>query len=135
MLARLERLEAVQAMVLEISQVSADSRDLHEFLTVVHRSISRIVYAANFFVALYNPEKNSIRYTYYIDENDTPPNPFLDVELKSADQSPTAWIIANKKALIMTAAEDARREQEVLAAGGLAWGLAPALNTGWVIPC
>ncbi len=122
MLARLERLEAVQAMVLEISQVSADSRDLHEFLTVVHRSISRIVYAANFFVALYNPEKNSIRYTYYIDENDAPPNPELDVELKSADQSPTAWIIANKKALVMTAAEDAQREQEVLAAGGLAWG-------------
>lgn len=122
MQARLERLEAVQAMVLEISQQSADSRDLHEFLKLVHKAISRIVYAANFFVALYYPEKNCLRYTYYVDDFDPAPDPDRDVELKSPDQSPTAWIIANKKALIMTAEEDAQREQQVLAAGGAAWG-------------
>ncbi len=122
MLARLERLEAVQAMVLEISQHSADSRDLHEFLKLVHHAISRIVYAANFFVALYYPEKNSLRYTYYVDQYDAAPDPERDIELKSPDQSPTAWVIANKKPLIMTAEEDALREQQILAAGGSAWG-------------
>ena len=120
--ARLERLEAVQAMVLEISQISASSSDVSGFLRAVHHALGRIMYAANFYVALYDPASHAIRYAYRLDEIDAPLDPDTWFVLDSPDQSPTAWVILNRKPLLMTAEEDAARENAVIAAGGEAWG-------------
>lgn len=120
--ARLERLEAVQSMVLEISQISASSSDVTGFLQAVHQALGRLMYAANFYVALYDKQQHAIRYAYRVDEIDAPVDPAAWFVLASPDQSPTAWIILNRKSLLMTAEEDAARENAVIAAGGEAWG-------------
>ena len=70
---RLRRLEAVQEVVLEISRMSISSDDLAGFLRSVHQSISRIMYAANFYVAIFDEEQNSLRFVYGVDELDTFP--------------------------------------------------------------
>jgi hypothetical protein len=49
---RLSRLEAVQTVLLEIGQKSSSCTDISEFLQAVHAALGRIMYAANFFVAL-----------------------------------------------------------------------------------
>ena len=48
---RLHRLEAVQAMLLGIGQISTTCSDITEFVGTVHRALGRIMYAANFYVA------------------------------------------------------------------------------------
>ncbi|MFZ6724784.1 GAF domain-containing protein [Undibacterium sp. MH2W] len=114
---RLRRLEAVQEVVLEISRMSISSDDLAGFLRSVHQSISRIMYAANFYVAIFDEEQNSLRFVYGVDELDTFPPPTAYFPLASPEQSPTAWVISHRQAFFMTAADDEARERE-----NKAWG-------------
>jgi signal transduction histidine kinase len=110
---RLNRLEAVQSMLLEIGQLTSSCTDIRQFLQSVHAALGRIMYAANFYVALSDAEgaANTVRFVYFVDEEDEPPDPFELVGLASADQSPTAWVILNKQQLVMTAAEHIARNQ------------------------
>ena len=110
---RLRRLEAVQAMLLEIGQLSTRCTDIVEFLRAVHGALGHIMYAANFYVALNDRDgaPNAVRFVYYVDEADTPPDPEELTHLASPDASPTAWVILNRRCLVMTAAEHLSREQ------------------------
>ncbi|TFW20775.1 GAF domain-containing protein [Massilia arenosa] len=110
---RLHRLEAVQTMLLEIGQLSTTASDITEFIRAVHRELGRIMYAANFYVALQDREDGTVRFVYFVDELDATPDPEERVTLASADESPTAWVILNRRRLVMTASEHETR----------AWGL------------
>ena len=113
---RLVRLEAVQAMLLEIGQLSASCTDITDFIGAVHRALGRIMYADNFYVALAEREDNTVRFVYFVDTVDEGPSPQERVTLASPEQSPTAWVMLNKQALSMTAAEERAREN------GNTWG-------------
>ncbi|MGZ9045630.1 MAG: ATP-binding protein [Telluria sp.] len=103
---RLKRLEAVQSMVLEIGQLSTSCVDITEFIRAVHRALGRIMYSANFYVALSDREDGTVRFPYFVDERDETPDPTERHVLASPDQSPTAWVILNRRKLVMTAAEE-----------------------------
>ena len=115
---RLNRLETVQAMLLELGQMSTTCSDITEFIRAVHRSLGRIMYAANFYVALKENDAGGVRFVYFVDEVDDTPDPDKVITLASPDESPTAWVILNRKNLVMTAEEDiaAHPERE-------GWGL------------
>jgi signal transduction histidine kinase len=110
------RLEAVQAMLLEIGQLSASCTDITEFIGAVHRALGRIMYADNFYVALSEREDNTVRFPYFVDTVDEGPSPHARVRLASPEQSPTAWVMLNRQALSMTADEERSREN------GSTWG-------------
>jgi len=114
---RLKRLEAVQDVVLEISRISTSCNDIADFLKSVHHAISRIMYAANFYVAIYDDMQDSLRFVYAVDEADTFPDASQSFALAGADESPTAWVILNRQMLFMTAADD-----ELRGAQNAAWG-------------
>lgn len=113
---RLARLEAVQAMLLEIGQLSASCTDITEFIGAVHRALGRIMYAENFYVALADREDGTVRFVYFVDTLDQGPDPQERVKLASPEQSPTAWVLLNKQALSMTSDEERSREN------GSTWG-------------
>ncbi|ALK95576.1 two-component histidine kinase [Massilia sp. WF1] len=113
---RLARLEAVQAMLLEIGQLSASCTDIGEFIGAVHRALGRIMYAENFYVTLSEREDNTVRFVYFVDTVDQGPSPDERVTLASPEQSPTAWVMLNKQALSMTSEEERAREN------GNTWG-------------
>lgn len=114
---RLRRLEAVQTVLLEIGQRSSTCSDISEFLQAVHAALGRIMYAANFYVALSDHDDGLVRFPYFVDEFDPAPDPLAGVRLASAEQSPTAWVIVNRKQLVMSAEDEAMR-----AIHGGAWG-------------
>lgn len=114
---RLKRLEAVQTMLLEIGQLSASCSDITEFIRAVHRALGRIMYAANFYVALADQEDGTVRFVYFVDELDPTPDPQERVRLASPNESPTAWVILNRQRLVMTADEHVAREVD-----GKTWG-------------
>jgi signal transduction histidine kinase len=114
---RLNRLEAVQSMLLEIGQLSASCSDITEFVRAVHRALGRIMYVANFYVALSDREDGTVRFVYFVDELDATPDPLERVTLASPEQSPTAWVILNRQNLVMTADEHNARGD------GSSWGV------------
>jgi signal transduction histidine kinase len=110
---RLTRLEAVQTMLLEIGQKSSSCTDISEFLQAVHAALGRIMYAANFFVALSDRDgaPNMVRFVYFVDEVDEPPSRDELFELV-AGESPTAGVILSRQNMVMTAAEHVSKRQD-----------------------
>jgi signal transduction histidine kinase len=109
---RLTRLEAVQTMLLEIGQKSSSCTDISEFLQAVHAALGRIMYAANFFVALSDRDGpvNQVRFVYFVDEVDEPPSRDELFDLIEGE-SPTAAVITSRERIVMTAAEhESKRE-------------------------
>jgi signal transduction histidine kinase len=113
---RLARLEAVQSMLLEIGQMSTSCSDITEFVRAVHRALGRIMYAANFYVAL-SEEDGTVRFVYFVDELDEGPSPYEKVSLASPDQSPTAYVMLTREPLVVT-----RQDFIDKAAEGMTWG-------------
>jgi len=113
---RLDRLEAVQSMLLEIGQLSASCTDITEFIGAVHRALGRIMYADNFYVALAEREDGTVRFVYFVDTVDQGPSPDERVPLASPEQSPTAWVMLNGQAMSMTADQMRARDN------GRNWG-------------
>jgi signal transduction histidine kinase len=113
---RLVRLEAVQSMLLEIGQMSTSCSDIVEFIRAVHRSLGRIMYAANFYVAL-SEQDGTVRFAYFVDELDEAPSPYEKVTLASPDQSPTAHIMLTREPLVVTREDFIARQAE-----GITWG-------------
>ncbi|WP_332856199.1 GAF domain-containing sensor histidine kinase [Duganella sp. S19_KUP01_CR8] len=109
---RLTRLEAVQTMLLEIGQKSSSCTDISEFLQAVHAALGRIMYAANFFVALSDRDGpvNQVRFVYFVDEVDDPPSRDELFELVEGE-SPTATVINTRARMVMTAAEHQSRRE------------------------
>jgi len=106
---RVKRLEAVQAMLLHVGRLSCTTHDLDEFLAATHEAVGRILYATNFFVALYDSADSSIRFVYCVDEVDAPEDPKRRFPLHSADESATAWVILNGEPLNLTSDQFAKR--------------------------
>ncbi len=115
---RLARLEAVQSVVLDISRRSAGCQDLQDFFRAVHANVGRIMYARNIYIALLDPNPDTIRYVYDVDEKDSPQSPDTQHPLLPESESPTAWVIRNGKPLSVTA-EDFAAEM----AKGHEWGM------------
>jgi signal transduction histidine kinase len=109
---RLHRLETVQSILLEIGHLSATCSDITEFIRAVHRSLGRIMYAANFYVALGDRENGTVRFVYFVDEVDDVPDPQLEITLPPPEDSPTAWVMQNSRTLVMTAEEDRARHPD-----------------------
>ena len=119
---RLARLEAVQAIVLDISRRSAHCPDLREFYRAVHAAIARIMSARSFFIALFDAPAGGIRFAYRVDEKDEIPEPERLFPLQPSHVSPTAMVIRSGKPLVIT-------REEILARNSLgrSWGAgAPA---------
>ena len=114
---RLDRLEAVQSMLLEIGQLSTGCSDISAFIEAVHRALGRIMYAANFYVALADREDGTVRFVYFVDEADEAPDPGAPIRLASPEQSPTAWVLLNRAPLTLTSADFAAR-----GSGGASYG-------------
>ena len=114
---RLARLEAVQSMLLEIGELSTSCNDIVDFIGAVHRALGRIMYAANFYVALSDQADGTVRFAYFVDEEDEAPDPDERIRLASPEQSPTAWVLLNRQRLTITAADFKQRASE-----GLQWG-------------
>lgn len=115
---RLTRLEAVQTMLLEIGRKSSSCTDISEFLQAVHAALGRIMYAANFFVALSDRDGavNMVRFVYFVDEVDEPPSRDELFELVPGE-SPTAAVILSRENMVMTAAEHVSRREHNAAFG------------------
>ncbi|MCX6080194.1 MAG: PAS domain S-box protein [Chloroflexi bacterium] len=67
--------ETERQTLLEIMQGLVLTKDLPDFLSLVHHSISNVIFAENFFVVLYNKNTEMFEEVYSVDKFDQPGSP------------------------------------------------------------
>ena len=64
------RAERVQTALFRIAELASSVQDMQEFYREVHAVVGEFMYANNFFIALYDEERQLISWPYYVDELD-----------------------------------------------------------------
>jgi signal transduction histidine kinase/CheY-like chemotaxis protein len=62
----------IQKALFEITDAASSSRDIASFFAQVHRIVGELMYAGNFFIALYDEASGLLSFPYFVDEKDEP---------------------------------------------------------------
>jgi diguanylate cyclase (GGDEF)-like protein len=67
-IAERERAQHLQAALFEIAELSSQSVDIGKFFRSLHEIVGGLLYAKNFYIALFEPATAEVSFPYYIDE-------------------------------------------------------------------
>ena len=126
--AEAERVEQgrIEASLLKIAETATAVRDLTEFYAAIHSIVADLMYAENFYIALYDDETNRINFPFYVDTVDTVlPDPAVWAALGTEDAGGvTGYVLRTGVPLYLT--ED--RWQAMLSNGEISYLGAPAVS-------
>jgi PAS domain S-box-containing protein len=118
-----KQVEVERQALLEIMQGLASTRDLHELLELIHRSIGNVIYAENFFVVFHDKETGLFEEIYTVDKYDPPAPP------SRLEKSITSYVFRTGEPLLLTQARfdelAAQREVELIGTNSASWLGAP----------
>ncbi len=66
--------EVVQKALFRISELASSARDMSEFYPALHAIIDELMMAKNFFVCLFDENKDTVKFVYFVDEYDDVPS-------------------------------------------------------------
>jgi PAS domain S-box-containing protein len=104
--AELEAVEAehaqtakVQDALYRIAELASAAQDMQEFYRAIHRVVAELMYASNFYIALYDEERKLISWPYFVDEVDADvPDPNRWDQFGSGDaRGTTAYVLRTGK--------------------------------------
>ena len=64
---RLEQAEKLQRSLYAIADMAGSDLDMPDMLRGLHRIVADLMYAENFYIALYDRERDSLRFLYFAD--------------------------------------------------------------------
>src|SRR2546423_111192 len=70
-----KRVEALSSALYRVAEKSSSAHDLQQFFAAVHSIIDELMYARNFYIALYDPATEMLSFPYFVDEQDSVPAP------------------------------------------------------------
>jgi diguanylate cyclase (GGDEF)-like protein len=100
LLDKYRKLEGRYTALFKLNQLSHDCADLGVFFEQVHSSISSIMRAENFYIALYDQTLSTLEFVYDVDEKDD--YPLGVVPLEAFAGSMTCYVIETAKPLLAT---------------------------------
>jgi len=114
-----KRVEALSSALYRVAERSSSAHDLHQFFASVHSIVDELIYARNFYIALFDPTTELLSFPYFVDQADAPPSP------KKLGRGLTDYLIRTGEPLLATpevlqAMED-RGEVERSGARSLDW--------------
>ena len=68
---RLEKAERLQAALYAIADMVSSQMEMQDMLRGLHQIVGGLMYAENFFIVLYDAEKQSLRFLYFVDTADS----------------------------------------------------------------
>lgn len=72
---KVKRLEKTQSALVKISEAVGSVATLNELFKSIHQTISELLPADNFYIALHDPKSDLISFPYFVDAYDTTPPP------------------------------------------------------------
>ncbi len=94
--AKSTRIQLQEQVLYEITEGMTTTSNLAELLKLIHTSIGKVLYAENFYFALYDHEKGIFSFPYFVDKYDDPPEGSSPLE-----KSCTAYIFHKGKSMLI----------------------------------
>ena len=91
-----KRAEALSAALLRIAEKASSPGELEEFYGAMHSIVSELMYARNFYIALYDAEAQELSFPYFVDDEDPPP------ARKKLGKGLTEYVLRTGEALLCT---------------------------------
>ena len=95
------RSEDVQASLYRIADTVAAARDLPSFYASIHEIVRELIYADNFFIALYDEARQRVRFAFFLDEAETEPPDPNEWEALEDRKDATAYVLRTGKPLFL----------------------------------
>ena len=70
-----KRVEALSSALYRVAEKSSSAHDLQQFFAAVHSIVDELMYARNFYIALYDSATELLTFPYFVDEQDSAPSP------------------------------------------------------------
>ena len=123
--------EVLQNAVYRIAQAAESSPSLDDLYRSVHQIVGTVMPAGNFYIALFDREKDLLSFPYFVDEEDTPPEPL------KPSKGLTEYVIRTSRPLLCDEAADrdlrSSGEVELVGAPSAIWLGAPLVVDGVTI--
>ncbi|MDR5754125.1 MULTISPECIES: EAL domain-containing protein [unclassified Caballeronia] len=102
-IAERERAEHLQAALFQIAELSSRPGDMVEFFRSLHGIVGELLYARNFYIALFDTDTREVSFPYYVDEivQDPPPP-------RRGQRGLTEYVIRQRRPCLIDA-DEARR--------------------------
>ena len=98
---RLEQAEKLQHALFAIADMASSDLDMPDMLRGLHDIVGDLMYAVNFYIALYDPDKDAIRFIYFADAQDsTYRDPDEEIPMSRLERGLTWYLIRDKHALM-----------------------------------
>lgn len=91
-----KQVEIERQALLEIMHGVVMNTDLTELLSLIHRTVARVIYAENFFIILHNKTTNLFEEVYSVDKYDPPSQPYI------LGKSITHYVFRTDQPLLLT---------------------------------
>ncbi|MCI0352407.1 MAG: ATP-binding protein, partial [Acidobacteriales bacterium] len=121
-----KRSEQLQAALYRIAEQTASMQDLQEFYRAMHGIVAELIYASNFYVALYDSEQNLLSFPYFVDEQDPQPAP------RKPGRGITEYVLRTKKPVLVSAIQmnepPFNTEVDLIGASSVDWLGVPLMN-------
>jgi two-component system, cell cycle sensor histidine kinase and response regulator CckA len=91
-----KRVEALSSALYRVAEKSSSAHDLQQFFAAVHGIVDELMYARNFYIALYDPASDLLTFPYFVDEQDSAPGP------KKLSRGLTDYLIRSGQPLLAT---------------------------------
>ncbi len=134
-----ESAERVQGSLYRIAETASAAQDMPSFYAAIHEIVRELMYADNFYIALYDDERDLINFAFYRDEVDFDlPDPTLWEPLGSGQAAGLTGYLLRHGAPVLWTREEYQRivaegEAELLGAIGVDWRGAPLKADGRTI--
>ena len=69
------RAERVQSALFRISQAAVTAENFRDLLRSIHGIVGELMPAGNFYIALHEPDADTLTFPYFVDEKEDPPDP------------------------------------------------------------
>jgi two-component system cell cycle sensor histidine kinase/response regulator CckA len=70
-----KRSEQLHSALYRIADVTSSAEDLQELYAAIHRIVGELMYARNFYIAIYDEQANLLSFPYFVDSEDPTPTP------------------------------------------------------------
>ncbi|GLQ89987.1 bifunctional diguanylate cyclase/phosphodiesterase [Dyella flagellata] len=98
---QLEHSENLQRALFSISELSSSDVDMPDMLEEIHRIVSGLMYAENFFIVRYDAERDCMRFLYYADAQDQDkPETNRDLHMDDRQHTLTWYLLTRGKPLM-----------------------------------
>ena len=96
----IENFQLIQSSMYEIAKAAHTVKDTFNLYEKIHKIITKLMYAENIYIALYDKDLQELKFEYHIDETD--PDFKVGTKLKISNKSVTAYCIKRKKPVLLS---------------------------------